>query len=317
MSKDVITRRDFLRKAGYATLAIATTGCGIRLPEELTPTSNQKQNNKIAPQPEVKSDKKAKVVLVRHPDAIDAQGRINPKVILKMLDDAVSTLFDKKDCIDAWKGIVRPNDIVGIKSNVWYYLPTPREIEQAIKKRLIDAGVGERNIGIDDRGVLRNRIFRNCTALINVRPLRTHHWSGVGGCIKNYIPFVSFPLRYHPNACANLAKIWSLPIVKGKTRLNILILLNPLFHGIGPHHFQRKYTWQYKGILVGTDPVAVDAVGLQILCAKRKAYFGKEIPLSTPPHHILFAETKHKLGISNLANIELVKLGWSEGILIS
>lgn len=314
--KVIITRRDFLCKTGYATLAIAATGSGIWNVGEFILTQPQNSKGNITPQPKSKPAKKTKVVLVRDKDVMDEEGKINPKVILKMLDDAVTTLLDKKDCIKAWKSLVRPDDIVGIKSNVWYKLPTPLEVEEAIKKRLIDAGVEEKNIGIDDRGVLHNPIFHNSTALINVRPLRTHHWSGVGGLIKNYIPFVPFPPYYHGNSCANLAEIWNLKIVKDKTRLNILILLQPLFYGIGPHHFQTKYTWHYKGILVGQDPVAVDTIGLQILCAKRKVYFGKEIPLSPPPHHILLADTKYKLGTSNLENIDLVKLGWGKEILI-
>ena len=66
-------------------------------------------------------------------------------------------------------------------------LPTPKELEAAIKRRVLDVGVPETNMDIDDRGVLRNPVFLKATALINVRPVRTHHWSGVGTCLKNYI----------------------------------------------------------------------------------------------------------------------------------
>ena len=260
--------------------------------------------------------RKTKVVLIRDPDVLDAKGRINAEVIQQMLDKAVSALFDKKDPVEAWKLLVKPEDIVGIKSNVWRPLPTPEELEQAIKKRVMDAGVPEKNIDITDRGVLESKIFRKATALINARPLRTHAWSGVGGCIKNYIMFVPKPSKYHGNSCEDLGAIWNLPMVKGKTRLNVLVMLQPLFYGAGAHHFDSTYTWQYKGLLVGTDPVALDAVGVRIFQAKRLAYFGKERPLKPPVHHIVFADTKHKVGTSDLRKIELVKLGWKEGALI-
>lgn len=292
-----ITRRDFLRGATCATLAVTL---GLFPEEEKT----------------VELPAKTKVVLIRDPEAIDAKGRINAKVIQQMLDEATTTLFDKEDPVESWKLLVKPKDVVGIKSNVWGPLLTPKEVEQAIKRRIMDAGVPEKKIDIDDRGVLYNRIFRNSTALINVRPLRTHAWSGVGGCIKNYIMFVSRPSQYHGNSCADLGAIWNLPRVKGKTRLNVLVLLQPLFYGIGRHHFDPTYTWDYKGILVGTDPVALDAVGLRLFQAKRLAYFGEERPLKPPAHHIVFADTKHKVGTSDLRKIELVKLGWKEGILI-
>ena len=44
-------------------------------------------------------------------------------------------------------------------------------------------------------------------------------------------------------------------------RLNILVMLTPQFHGVGPHSFSSRFTWPYGGLLVGTDPVAVDATG--------------------------------------------------------
>ncbi len=296
-SGKAITRRDFLRGATYATLA-AAIGLQIEEGKSAGPV------------------KKTKVVLVRDSGAIDAEGRVDARVIERMLDQAMASLFDKKESSDAWKTIVDPKDVVGIKSNVWGPLPTPEEVEQVIKSRVMEVGVPERNIGIDDRGVLHNPIFLKATALINVRPFRTHHWSGVGGCIKNYIMFVPEPQQYHGNSCADLAAIWRLPLVRDKTRLNVLILLRPLFHGIGPHHFDMTYTWDYKGILMGTDPVALDAVGLRIFEAKRRAYFGEERPMRPPPHHIAYADIKHKLGTSDPEGIELVRLGWKEEILI-
>jgi len=233
-----------------------------------------------------------------------------------MLDNAVATLFEESSPVEAWKKIIKPSDIVGIKSNVWRYLPTGKEVEQAIERRVRDAGVPPENISIDDRGVLRNPVFKKATALINARTSRTHHWSGVGSCIKNYIMFVPVPSAYHGDSCADLAKLWYLPHVKGKTRLNILVMLTPLFHGIGPHHFSRKYTWEYKGFLVGQDPVAVDATGVRILEAQRRLYFGRERPLQPPAKHVFLADTRHHLGVSHPDQIELIKLGWKERILI-
>lgn len=297
MTEKVITRRDFLRESVAGTLAVT-----MGWPFDVKAEAAVKQ--------------KTRVVLIRDAEVIDRKGNLNPKVIQRMLDKAVSTLFGTEDHIEAWKLLVKPNDIVGIKSNVWGPLPTPKEIEGALKKRIKDVGINERNIGIDDRGVLKNRIFLESTALINVRPLRTHHWSGIGGCIKNYIMFASWPPHYHPDSCANLGALWELPIVKDKTRLNILVLITPLFHGIGPHHFDLTYTWPYRGILVGTDPVALDAVGLKILELKRLSYFGESIPLKPPAKHVAIADIKYKIGTSDLKEIELLKLGFKEEILI-
>jgi hypothetical protein len=262
------------------------------------------------------SPDKAKVVLVRDRNALISFNNPHPEVIRKMLDEAVTTLLGEKDPVDAWKKLIKPSDIVGIKSNVWRYIPTGRVIEQAIKRRVMDAGVPDGRIDISDRGVRRSRVFQEATALINVRPARTHHWSGLGTCLKNYVTFVSDIPDYHPDSCADLARLWFLPQTKGKTRLNILIMLHPLFHGIGPHHFSRQYTWEYNGILVGKDPVAVDATGLRIMQAKRREFFGRERHLAVPAKHIFLADTRHGLGVSDPDRIDLIKLGYKEGILI-
>ncbi len=292
-----MTRRDFLRVAAM-TPVVGAFSCSQKPPQK------------------VEMPEKSKVVLIRDKDALLTSGRPNLDVIQRMLDEAVKTLFGEKDVLDVWKMLVKPSDIVGIKSNVWHYIPTTAEVEQAVKQRVMDAGVPEENIGIDDRGVRRNPIFQKATALINARPARTHHWSGVGSCIKNYIMFVPRAADYHGDSCADLATIWNDYNLAEKTRLNILLMLTPLFHGIGPHHYSRKYVWEYMGMIVGQDPVAVDAIGVRILQAKRREFFGEERPLQPPAKHVFLADTRHNLGTSDSARIDLIKLGWMDGVLI-
>lgn len=303
--KSGMTRRDFLR-ATLGLLVAGPAGISAIAQEVTTPT-------KVA---EVPAIKKSKVILVRNAKVLDSNRKVNPQIIKQMLDEAVMALTGENNPVAAWKSIVKPTDIVGIKSNEWHFLPTPPELEQAIRERLIDAGVSSDKIGIGDRGVLNNPIFQQATALINVRPMRTHDWSGVGSLIKNYIMFSPAPYKWHNDACADLGGLWNLPIVKGKTRLNILVMLTPLFYGKGPHHFNPQYTWEYKGLLVSTDPVACDATGVRILEAKRRAYFGKDEPFHVSPKHIRIAETKYKLGVADESRIEVQKIGWMEDALI-
>ncbi len=297
MKSKVITRREFLK--GTSTIAAGGT-LYLSMPFVV----------------HAGNEKKSRVVLIRNKDVLDDRNKINERALTEMLDEAVTTLLNINNPVNAWKTLIRPEDIVGIKTNVWSYLPTPPELEKWIKKRIMDAGVKEKNIGIRDRWLLRDKIFTNATALVNVRPMRTHYWSGVGSLLKNYIMFVNNPSAWHGDTCADLAKLWELPIVKEKTRLNILVMLTPLFHGTGPHHFNPKYIWKYYGLLVGLDPVAVDATGVRILQAKRNEYFGENTPINPPPHHIVYAETRHGLGVADPGKIELIKLGWQEDILI-
>jgi hypothetical protein len=295
MKEKIMTRRDFLRVTAGAAMA-ATLEPGI--PGEAW------------------GEATARVVLVRNAEVLGREGKVQGEILQSMLDEAVKNLLETNDPVEAWKKLFKSSDVVGVKSNEWNRLPTPKELESAIKRRLLDAGVAEKNIGIDDRGVLNNPVFLKATALVNVRPLRTHHWSGVGTCLKNYIMFVPDPWAYHDEGCSPLGKIWTYPIVKGKTRLNILSALTPQFYGRGAHFFDRRYVWSYRGLIVGTDPVAVDAVGAHLLQVKRVSFFGEDRALDVPPVHIMAADKKYHLGVSDMRKIRLIKLGWVEEVLI-
>jgi len=295
MKEKTITRRDFLRVT--AGTAVATT---------------------IAPGilSEARAEPTAKVVLIRNAEVVGGGDKVQEQILQNMVDEAVKNLLGTNDPLGAWQKLFKSSDIVGIKSNEWQKLPTPKELETVIKRRLLDVGVAEKNIGIDDRGVLNNSIFLNATALVNVRPLRTHHWSGVGTCLKNYIQFVPNRPDYHEEGCSPLGKIWTYPIVKGKTRLNILCCLTPQFYGRGANFFDKRYVWPYKGLILGTDPVAVDTIGAHLLQAKRIVFFGEDKALDVPPVHIMVADKEYHLGVSELSRIQLIKLGWMEEVLI-
>jgi hypothetical protein len=128
--------------------------------------------------------------------------------------------------------------------------------------------------------------------------------------------FSQIPSAWHDDSCADLAGVWNLPIVKGKTRLNVLVMFTPQFHGVGPQNFNPKYVWSYYGLVVGVDPVACDSVGLRIIRAKRRAYFGEDRPLAPPAKHIELADTRHRLGTADTAKIELVRIGYDKDSLI-
>ena len=295
MEEKIITRRNFLRVTAGAA---ATAALGTRILGE------------------ARAEATAKVVLIRNAEVLGPQGKVREEILRSLLDEAVKSLLGVKEPLEAWRKLFKGSDVVGIKSNAWARMPTPKELEAAIKRRLLDVGVAEKNIDIDDRGVLNNAVFQNATALVNVRPLRTHHWSGVGTCLKNYIQFVPDPPSYHDEGCSPLGKIWTYPIVKGKTRLNILSCLTSQFYGRGANFFDRRYVWPYQGLIVGTDPVAVDTVGAHLLQSKRIAFFGEDKALDVPPVHITVADKKYHLGVSDLSRIQLIKLGWMEEVLI-
>ncbi len=296
----IYTRRDFLKTgaSGAAVFALGLPAAERVLAETGIP-------------PE-----RTRAVLVRDPSATRPDGTVEAEVVTRMLDEAVAALADAETPETAWRAFLSPEDVLGIKTNVWSSLPTPRPLEEAIRGRAIEVGIREENISAGDRRVLDDPVFLRSTALVNIRPIRTHHWSGIGGCIKNYVMFVREPWKWHDDSCADLAGIWKEPICAGKTRLNVLVALTPLFHGIGPHHFDPAHVWAYNGLLVGTDPVALDALGVKLLEEKRRTFFEKPPRGGTSAKHVRLAETRWGLGVADIERIDIIRIGPMDDALI-
>jgi len=299
-SSTSISRRQFIKSASAAALAGPRLLSGREKPAAQAAAAGGK----------------SRVVIVRDLNVLDENGLPRQAVVQEMLDAGIKALTGKPDPQSAWKTLVKPDDIVGLKNNRWPYLKTTAEVENAIKKRVFEAGVKEASLAVDDLGVLQNPIFQKATALINARPMRSHHWSGVGSLIKNYIMFLPEPISIHPDSCADLASVWDLPVVKGKTRLNVLVMFTPQFHSFGPHSFNPKYVWKYHGLMLGFDPVAVDATGLRVLEGIRREFFAEDRPLNPPAKHIAVADAKYHLGTADPAKIELVKIGTDKDMFV-
>ena len=259
-----------------------------------------------------------------------------------MLDRAMLELTGQSETSAAWSQFIKPEDVVGLKINLMM-TPTSPAISRAIVGGVMSVGVDEKNIITWDRNEagrglegtrVRNEQFGfdskslsrvvtdETTALINAPGLKVHFLAGVAVALKNWIgavtninlPDVGVAYSIHGDSCADCCIVNAIPAVRDKCRLIVVDATRPLFNG-GPQ-VNPQYLWPYNGILVGTDPVAIDAVGVAILEAKRNAHKGADWPISPPPKHVYVAEEKYKLGHSKLENIEIVKLGWQEEALI-
>ena len=298
-SETKITRRDLIEGAAYATLSLAlgfTIGESEGAQAELFNAKNPL----------------SRVVLVRDQSAIGADGSVNADVVARMLDRAVSELSGEKDPAKAWKRYFRPNDTVGVKMTrcQWMRVHTHDEVVNAILRRIEDCGVKKERIHTRDYGLP----VEACTALVNVPTIKVHTLTGIAVSIKNYINFTGKESSYHFEGSAKLGEAWLLPQVKGKTRLIVVDALRPYF-GPGPQ-INPLHQWDYKALIVGTDPVAIDTVCLALCQRKRNLFKGEEWPITPPPKSIAAADTEYHLGTSDPRKIKLVKLGWQKDVLI-
>jgi hypothetical protein len=295
---NIVTRRDFLRGAAYGTLGLAMGVEGV---------ARAGQGSAFAAEEPL-----SQVVLVRHEAAVDAGHQVNSVVVAEMLDTAMKAFTREGDIANAWQRYFGPQDVVGIKYTrcSWHRIHVNQAVLDAITDRLITSGVAKSRVTANDFGLP----VKDCTALINVPSVKVHALTGIAVSIKNYINFTGNRTSYHFNGSSKLGETWLLPEVKGKTRLIVVDMLRPYF-GPGPQ-INPLHQWDYKGILVGTDPVAIDTVCLSICQKKRNLFKGEEWLISPPPRSLATADTVYHLGTSDPTKIKLTRLGWDKEQLI-
>ena len=288
---NALTRRDFIRGTVGATLGATVLGM---------PWTNSLGD----------SPRSSLVILVRDQKVMDSNMVVDPEIFKKMLDQAVIQFTGEKKITDAWLSLVKPKDTVGLVSTP-HLNPTHKELVEAVQATLIDIGIPEKQILMAQGGPDK---VKACSALISLPALKAHWLTGIGTVLKNYITYSGNPSHYHQENNAKLGEIWNLSDVKGKTKLVIVDALYPLCDK-GPQPDPR-YKWAYNGLIVGTDPVAVETICLKIITEKRKAMRGEPWPLSPPPLCVEAADRTYKLGTSKMEEIKLKHFGWEQDLLL-
>jgi uncharacterized protein (DUF362 family) len=96
---------------------------------------------------------KSKVVIARDPALRGGEGSPDSNRVLKMLDRAMQSFYGGDSPIDAWKKVVRPGEVVGLKVNCLSGkgAATSTVLVEAICERLQQAGIPQKDIVIWDR----------------------------------------------------------------------------------------------------------------------------------------------------------------------
>jgi uncharacterized protein (DUF362 family) len=107
------------------------------------------------------------------------------------------------------------------------------------------------------------------TALVNVAVIKDHDLAGVSAGMKNWYGVIHNPNKHHDGGCdPYVAHLAAFPLIRDKLRLTVVDGLVAQCHG-GPARSPR-WAWAYQGLLVSTDPVAIDAVCWQIIEQRRQ-----------------------------------------------
>ncbi|MEW6096106.1 MAG: DUF362 domain-containing protein [bacterium] len=330
------TRREFIKKLGILGVGISVIPAWIeKIFAQVIPKGNSKKYKSkvvIVKNKEVVNSKGKIEQEILTKMLNEAMRQLTG---LKEIKDCWNQYFSHNDIVG-----IKVNCIAGRK------LSTHPELVNAIISGLLLAGVKEDNIIIYDRGtqelskanfkINKNGSGIKCygndavgyefyptmirsvgccfskilstqvTAIINVPVLKDHELTGVSLSLKNHFGSINNPNKYHGNnGDPYIADLNSHPLIKDKTRLIICDAITGLYNG-GPG-YKKQWTWHYRGILVSTDPVALDYIGTQEIEKMRKAKKMKPLEdVGRPPKHIATA-AKLGLGTDNPQEIEVIR----------
>jgi len=160
-------------------------------------------------------------------------------------------------------------------------------------------------------GSLYSRIVTDeTTALVSAPVLKDHTLAGLTCALKNFYGAIHNPNKYHGNGCDPfIADVVAHPHIRSRLRLAICDATRPQYDGGPPSRPDRQ--WAYGGILLATDPVALDRVALMILERKRAAAKMKTLADEKRPVRYLASAEARGLGTADLAQIEVVSIGKS------
>jgi len=216
--------------------------------------------------------------------------------------------------------IVRGLVTAGLKErNIIIWERTGRELERA---GFSTGGTGVRVAGTDSYpgdgyadtiefagsvGTRFSRIMTAVDALINVPVLKDHDLAGVSISMKNMYGAIYNPNKFHQNNCdPYVAELSTHPLIKNKLRLIVCDATRVQVNN-GPAFFPR-YAWEYGGILVSRDPVALDYVGWQIIEQRRKEMGIKSLKAAGREPKYISTAAKLKLGNMDEKKIKRIEI---------
>jgi hypothetical protein len=156
-------------------------------------------------------------------------------------------------------------------------------------------------------GTCFSKIMETVDALISVPVLKDHDIAGVSIGMKNFYGAIHNPNKFHANRCdPYVADLCNHPLIKNKLRLTVCDASRVQVHN-GPA-FSPRYAWEYGGLLVSRDPVALDYLGWQIIEERRKELGLKSLAMENREPTYIMSAAKLKLGNADMKFIRKIEI---------
>lgn len=141
----------------------------------------------------------------------------------------------------------------------------------------------------------------DCDYLINVPVLKAlDGYSGVTLSMKNHYGSIANPGEHHRDIMEHIPLVNSLPQIRNKTRLIVLDAIFGEYKWINGR--DQRHVTRVNKVLIGADPVALDATGWRMIEALRKTHGVG--PVAPAPRFIQRA-AEMGLGVADPARIEV------------
>ncbi len=289
---------------------------------------------------------RSRVALSRNPELFPLGKHPCPETVKQILDQTIAA-FAGIPAADYFSHLFNPGDKVSLKINCLSgrSMSTHRKTTQAVIELLqesglppdnitvwdrkeqdllnagytINKGKGVKFIGVDtdgyDSGLTAHRsigsffarILSKTDKIISLPVLKDHGIVGVTLGMKNFFGAIHNPNKYHIDAGnPYVADLYSHPLIKDKVVLTIIDGIAGQYEG-GPPPMP-QWQWNCGGFVIGTDPVAVDRIGLKIIEEQRALH---KIPSLTEASRFPeYLKTAEKLGLGNfdLNKIEVIEV---------
>ena len=287
------TRRSFLKQ----TFALGTT-LGLCQPEHAGALAF----------PSGAEAGRSRVVIARDAKIRTAGTNFDSNRLAQLLDHALQSCFNCDSPIEAWKKVVRPNEVVGLKVNCLGGRgnATHPELVDVIVERLRQAGITEiviwdrqnsdleharfkiaergsglRCFGNDVLGfeddlttfgkagsLLCRTLTQVCDAVINLPVLKDHGIAGVTLALKSMFGAIHNPNKYHSDAGDPYVADVN-SFAPIRQKVRLHICDGLNAQYEGGPSYMPQWMWPFNGVLVSPDPVALDYVGWKIIEKKR------------------------------------------------
>lgn len=280
-------------------------------------------------------------VVHTHQAGVWDDGALVPGILRQMLDASITELTGLNDAAEAWSSLFAPDERVAIKVNTfgsssfWTHVPLAVAVTECLQEVGVSPdqivifdrsstelefagyplnedgpgvrcyGTGYRNYTVGwtivDREVGLSDILLSCHALINVPILKQHSISGTSFAMKNHYGTIHKPSSFHSGIERAIPELNALEPIRQRTRLVIGDVLNIVKPG-----------WSSAAtgdsILMSFDPVAHDAVGLQLYSDMVISEGGRSEMAVSKTTQWLENAAALGLGTSDPDNMDLVEL---------